>query len=158
MNVFVFDIDDTIIMHTKEPNDYYDSNNNTILSEILSEFKGVKFYAYTNGTFGHGKAVADNLNLPLERVFGRDTIPFMKPEQKSFLFVDTEIRSELKEKGIKVKDIYFFDDLRDNLYVASRFTWKTILIDPSIGKKESYIDYVFPNIYEALLHLKTKKL
>ena len=156
MDVFVFDIDDTIIMHTKELNDYYDSNNNTILSEILSGFKDVKFYAYTNGTFGHGKAVADNLNLPLERVFGRDTIPFMKPEQKSFLFVDTEIRSELKEKGIKVKDIYFFDDLRDNLYVASRFTWKTILIDPSIGKKESYIDYVFPNIYEALLHLKRK--
>ena len=158
MDVFVFDIDDTIIMHTKEPNDYYDSNNNTILSEILSEFKDVKFYAYTNGTFGHGKAVADNLNLPLERVFGRDTIPFMKPEQKSFLFVDTEIRSELKEKGIEVKDIYFFDDLRDNLYVASRFTWKTILIDPRIGKKEGYIDYVFPNIYEALLHLKRKNL
>ena len=158
MDVFVFDIDDTIIMHTKEPNDYYDSNYNTILSEILSEFKDVKFYAYTNGTFGHGKAVADNLNLPLERVFGRDTIPFMKPEQKSFLFVDTEIRSELKEKGIQVKDIFFFDDLRDNLYVASRFTWKTILIDPSIGKKESYIDYVFPNIYEALLHLKTKNI
>ena len=104
MDVFVFDIDDTIIMHTKEPNDYYDSNYNTILSEILSEFKDVKFYAYTNGTFGHGKAVADNLNLPLERVFGRDTIPFMKPEAKSFLFVDTEIRSELKEKGIEVKD------------------------------------------------------
>ena len=71
-------------MHTKEPNDYYDSNNNTILSEILSEFKGVKFYAYTNGTFGHGKAVADNLNLPLERVL-EGTQSFMKPEQKSFL-------------------------------------------------------------------------
>jgi len=156
MDVFVFDIDDTIIMHTKEENDYYDSNNNTILSEILSEFKDVKFYAYTNGTFGHGKAVADNLNLPLERVFGRDTIPFMKPAQKSFLFVDTEIRSELKEKGITVKDIFFFDDLKDNLFVASRFTWKTILIDPSIGKKENYIDYVFPNIYEALLYLKKK--
>jgi len=132
MDVFIFDIDDTIIMHTKEQNDFYDTNNNTILSDILSEFKDVKFYAYTNGTFGHGKSVADNLNLNLERVFGRDTVPFMKPEQKSFLFVDTEIRSELKEKGIEVKDIFFFDDLRDNLYVASRFTWKTILIDPSI--------------------------
>ena len=156
MDVFIFDIDDTIIMHTKEQNDFYDTNNNTILSDILSEFKDVKFYAYTNGTFGHGKSVADNLNLNLERVFGRDTIPFMKPEQKSFLFVDTEIRSELKEKGIEVKDIFFFDDLRDNLYVASRFTWKTILIDPSIGKKENYIDYVFPNIYEALLYFKRK--
>jgi len=156
MDVFIFDIDDTIIMHTKEQNDFYDTNNNTILSDILSEFKDVKFYAYTNGTFGHGKSVADNLNLNLERVFGRDTVPFMKPEQKSFLFVDTEIRSELKEKGIEVKDIFFFDDLRDNLYVASRFTWKTILIDPSIGKKENYIDYVFPNIYEALLYFKRK--
>jgi len=158
MDVFIFDIDDTIIMHTKEQNDFYDTNNNTILSDILSEFKDVKFYAYTNGTFGHGKSVADNLNLNLERVFGRDTVPFMKPEQKSFLFVDTEIRSELKEKGIEVKDIFFFDDLRDNLYVASRFTWKTILIDPSIGKKENYIDYVFPNIYEALLYFKRKNL
>ena len=34
MNVFVFDVDDTIIMHTKEFNDYYDSNENKILSEI----------------------------------------------------------------------------------------------------------------------------
>ena len=158
MDVFVFDIDDTIIMHTKEFNDYYDSNENKILSEILSEFKNIKSYAYTNGTYGHGKAVVDNLHLPIERVFGRDTIPFMKPEQKSFLFVDTEIRSELKEKGIEVKDIFFFDDLKDNLYVANRFTWKTILIDPDIGKKESYIDYVFPNVYEALLHFNRKNL
>ena len=156
MDVFVFDIDDTIIMHTQEYYDYYDSNNNQILREILSEFKNIKFYAYTNGTYGHGKAVVDNLNLPIERVFGRDTIPFMKPEEKSFLFVDTEIRSELKEKDIDVKDIFFFDDLKDNLYVASRFTWKTILIDPSMGKKENYIDYVFPNIYEALIYLKRK--
>ena len=156
MDVFVFDIDDTIIMHTPEYNDYYDSNYNLILSEILSEFKNIKLYAYTNGTYGHGKAVVDNLNLQMERVFARETIPFMKPEEKSFLFVDTEIRSELKEKDIDVKDIFFFDDLKDNLYVASRFTWKTILIDPSMGKKENYIDYVFPNIYEALIYLKRK--
>ena len=87
MDIFVFDIDDTIIMHTKELNDYYDSNNNTILSDIFSEFKDVKFYAYTNGTFGHGKAVADNLNLPLERVFGRDTIPFYETRTKIISFV-----------------------------------------------------------------------
>ena len=72
MNVFVFDIDDTIIMHTKEFNDYYDSNENKILSEILSDFKkNIKSYAYTNGTYSHGKAVVDNLHLPIERVFGK---------------------------------------------------------------------------------------
>ena len=59
----------------------------------------------------------------------------MKPEQKSFLFIRSEIRSELKEKGIEVKDTFFFDDLKDNLYVASRFTWKTILIDQILEKK-----------------------
>ena len=66
MNVFVFDIDDTIIMHTKEFNDYYDSNENKILSEILSDFKNIKSYAYTNGTYSHGKAVVDNLHLPMK--------------------------------------------------------------------------------------------
>ena len=69
---------------------------------------------------------------------------------------DTEIRSELKEKGIEVKDPFFFDDLKDNLYVASRFTWKTILIDPDIGKKEGYINYVFPNVYKRYYTSKGK--
>ena len=151
MNVFVFDIDDTIIMHTKGSNDYYDSNENKILSEILSEFKNIKSYAYTNGTYSHGKAVVDNLHLPIESIFV-EINSFMKPEQKSFLFIDTEIRSELKEKGIEVKDIFFFDDLKDNLYVASRFTWKTILIDPRL-KKDCYIDYVFPNVYDKVITL-----
>ena len=35
MNVFVFDVDDTIIIHTKEGNDYYNSNKNTVLRDLL---------------------------------------------------------------------------------------------------------------------------
>ena len=49
MDIFVFDVDDTIIMHTKENNDYYNTNNNSTLKELLSEFKNLKSYIYTNG-------------------------------------------------------------------------------------------------------------
>ena len=43
MDIFVFDIDDTIVLHTKEGNDYYNSNGNTTLRDLLSEFENLKY-------------------------------------------------------------------------------------------------------------------
>ena len=152
MDIFIFDVDDTIIMHTKENNDYYSTNNNSTLKELLSEFKNLKSYIYTNGIFNHCSYVVNVLGLDVEIIFARDVIPYMKPDERSFDYVNTMIKNENKE----IKNIFFFDDLKENLYVAKRIGWNTIWINPNLSEKEDYIDYVFPNIYESILYLKRK--
>tara|TARA_Y100000996_G_scaffold413700_1_gene402582 strand:- start:1449 stop:1928 length:480 start_codon:yes stop_codon:yes gene_type:complete len=158
MDVFVFDIDDTIVMHTRENNDYYNSNGNTTLRNLLSEFENLKCYIYTNGTFGHGKAIVDNLNLDVNMIFARDVVPYMKPERRSFLFVNNEIEQNIRKTTIKktIRNIVFFDDLKDNLKTAKQFGWTTVLINPNLKEKENFIDYVFPNIYESIIYFKLK--
>ena len=157
MDIFVFDIDDTIVLHTKEGNDYYNSNGNTTLRDLLSEFENLKYYIYTNGTFGHGKAIVDNLDLHVDMIFARDVIPYMKPERRSFMFVNNEIRQDIRKQNKKIKRIVFFDDLKDNLKMAKHFGWTTVLINPNLKEKENFIDYVFPNIYESIIYFKLKE-
>jgi len=153
MDIFVFDIDDTVVLHTKEGNDYYSSNGNTTLRNLLSEFENLKYYIYTNGTFGHGKAIVDNLDLQVNMIFARDVIPFMKPDERSFRYVNREIKGSNKN----IKRIVFFDDLKDNLKMAKQFGWTTVLINPNPNEKENFIDYVFPNIYESIIYFKLKE-
>lgn len=155
MDIFVFDVDDTIVLHTKERNDYYNSNYNTTLSDLLSEFKNLKYYIYTNGTIGHGESIGNNMNLHVENIFARDVIPFMKPEYYSFLFVNHKIKDDLSKIRRKIKNIIFFDDLKQNLKTAKKIGWTTVLINPKETEKENYIDYIFPNIYESIIYFKT---
>ena len=53
--ILIFDIDDTLIMHTRQKNDYYNLNNNNIINDLLNNIDHDKIYIYTNGTYGHGK-------------------------------------------------------------------------------------------------------
>ena len=157
MDIFVFDIDDTIVLHTKEGNDYYSSNGNTTLRDLLSEFENLKYYIYTNGTFGHGKAIVDNINLQVDMIFARDVIPYMKPDSRSFRFVNNEIKQDIRKINKNIRQIIFFDDLKDNLKTAKQFGWTTVLINPDLKEKENFIDYVFPNIYESIIYFKLKE-
>jgi FMN phosphatase YigB (HAD superfamily) len=157
MDIFVFDIDDTIVLHTNEGNDYYNSNGNTTLRDLLSEFENLNCYIYTNGTFGHGKAIVDNLDLHVDMIFARDVIPYMKPERRSFMFVNNEIKQDIRKQKKTIKEIIFFDDLKDNLKMAKHFGWTTVLINPNLKEKENFIDYVFPNIYESIIYFKLKE-
>ena len=157
MDIFVFDIDDTIVLHTKEGNDYYNSNGNTTLRDLLSEFENLRYYIYTNGTFGHGKAIVDNLYLQVNMIFARDVIPFMKPDERSFRYVNREIKQDLRKQNKNIKRLVFFDDLKDNLKMAKQFGWTTVLINPNPNEKENFIDYVFPNIYESIIYFKLKE-
>lgn len=154
MDIFVFDIDDTIVLHTREVNDYYTQNSNTTLKNILSDFKNIKYYVYTNGTFNHGKAIIDNLNLNVEMIFARDIIQFMKPDNRSFKIVNRIIRKDIWDINKSVNRIIFFDDLKENLETAKKFGWTTVLINPELKEKEKYIDYIFPNIYESIIYFK----
>ena len=153
MDIYIFDIDDTLVLHTKESNDYYNTTGNTTLRDLLSEFKNLKCYIYTNGTLGHGELIIKNLQLQVDTIFARDVIPFMKPDKRSFRYVNREI----KKDNDNIKQIVFFDDLKENLKVAKHLGWTTVWINPNRNEKEYYIVFVVPNIYESIIYFNLKK-
>ena len=157
--VYIFDIDDTLITHTRDNNDYYKMENDSTLKNLIETLNKDGLYIYTNGTYGHGVSVIKNLQLTdsVTDLFARDTIPFMKPLMGSFTFVNNEIQQDNYQL---INEIYFFDDMIDNLRTAKKMTWKTIWISPQYKNHTNHpdiIDYAFPNIYEALLYFNQKK-
>ena len=90
-------------------------------------------------------------------IFARDVIPFMKPDERSFRYVNREIKQGLRKQNKNIKRLVFFDDLKDNLKMAKQFGWTTVLINPNPNEKENFIDYVFPNIYESIIYFKLKE-
>ena len=153
--VYVMDVDDTIILHTKVKHDLYNMNNDTELRDMISGLNHQGFYLYTNGTYGHGYNVASNLQLNdiTNTIFARDTIPHMKPYIESFNYVDNIITDYKRNEY----NIIFFDDLIENLITAKKIGWKTIWISNDFLNKPEFIDYSFPNIYDALIHFKLKE-
>tara|TARA_Y100000817_G_C16777884_1_gene509198 strand:+ start:306 stop:767 length:462 start_codon:yes stop_codon:yes gene_type:complete len=135
MQVYVFDLDDTLLMSNSYSN-YNDISINKYLINIFNEINVINdypIYIYTNGTYGHAMASLEALNLSnyVNGIFARDTIPYMKPLYNSFSYVDNSIKQEHPNSKI-----YFFDDLLENLYTSSHFGWYTIYVnkrDNNIG-------------------------
>tara|TARA_Y100000817_G_scaffold313976_1_gene311421 strand:+ start:7266 stop:7724 length:459 start_codon:yes stop_codon:yes gene_type:complete len=152
MKALILDIDNTIIIHNGEMIDYYNKKNYSRLLNIITSINFDKVYIYTNGTYGHGIGVINNLGLNniVDKVFGRDTIPYMKPFAQSFKYVNNEIDKNINE-------VFFADDMVENLESAKKIGWITIWISPDFLNKEKWIDYAFPNIYDAMTFFKLKK-
>tara|TARA_B100000029_G_C17427113_1_gene906496 strand:- start:287 stop:766 length:480 start_codon:yes stop_codon:yes gene_type:complete len=151
--VYIFDIDDTVIIHTRNKYNIYNMNSDTELKKLINTSDQIETYIYTNGTYGHAYGVLDNLDMnPITNdIFARDNIPYMKPLDKSFDHVNKIVTNY----GKRELDIYFFDDMIENLLTANKFGWKTIWISFDFLKKPSFIDYAFPNIYDALIYFKS---
>ena len=87
MIYFIFDLDDTIIIHPPNHDEMYDINPDTYLINLFNKLK-YKSYIFTNGTNGHAELIIDKMKLSnFKKIFARDTIPYMKPNIKSFQFV-----------------------------------------------------------------------
>ena len=70
MKIFVFDIDNTLILHTNKKTDFYQKSDSKI-SALISNIKVDNVYIYTNGTYGHGEKVHKSLNIPkTKKIFG----------------------------------------------------------------------------------------
>ena len=153
--VYVMDVDDTIILHTKERHNIYNMNNDTELKDLINDLNHVGLYLYTNGTYGHGYKVAENLQLNdiIDGIFARDNIPSMKPLNSSFNYVNNMITDYRRNSY----EIIFFDDFLDNLETARSFGWKTVWISNDFLRKPLSIDYSFPNIYDALMYFSLKE-
>ena len=158
MQLFVFDIDDTLIIHTNEDTDIYTNKNDFELRNLIQDSISDHNYIYTNGTYGHADGVTKALNIIdiMKLMFARDTIPEMKPHLESFQYVQKQILRNLQRTN---NEFYFFDDMLENLYTAKKLGWITIFINPQfLGKdKLFFVDHSFPNIFQALLYFQSKK-
>jgi len=147
--IFIFDIDDTLILHTKERNDYYNINTDQSFKKLLESVEHNGVFIYTNGTYGHGEGVVNNLQINVDGMFGRDTMPNMKPHINSFNYVKNIIDKKINQND----ECIFFDDLLDNLDTAKRIGWSTVWITPNFNNgSPEFVDYVFPNIYQAMIY------
>ena len=149
MKIFIFDLDDTIIYYPFGIVDYKNIRIDENLSRILNNLKSPK-YIYSNGTYEHVKEILYKMNLTgmFDKLYARDTIPFMKPYIESFKFIEQDIRKYYNDRN----KYYFFDDRLDNLETAKSRGWETIWVNDDCMNKPYYVDHAFPNIYTAVMY------
>ena len=149
MKIFIFDLDDTIIYYPFGIVDYKNIRIDENLSRILNNLNSPK-YIYSNGTYGHVKEILYKMNLTrmFDKIYARDTIPFMKPYMESFKFVEQDIRKYYNNRN----KYYFFDDRLENLKTAKSRGWYTIWVNIDFSNKPYYVDYAFPNIHTAAMY------
>ena len=148
MKVLIFDLDDTLLMSNSYKR-YSDIRPNNYLKYLLKKHPNKKFI-YTNGTYGHGEdgLSAMKCKESFQKIYARDTLPYMKPDFKSFNHVNNDIlyNHNLSDKRI------FFDDLQNNLKTAHDIGWETVWIHPHAKyySKPNYVDHAYTNVIYAL--------
>lgn len=152
---FIFDLDDTLIMHNKGLINYDMIHEDQILTKLLGKCNG-SCYIYTNGTGSHAISILKRMNIidKFEKIYSRDTIPVMKPDYRSF----NDVHNDLSYRDPQSKVIFFFDDQLENLKTASQMGWVTFWIHPnhSVAKHHYFVNMAFPNIKACLTYLETK--
>ena len=166
MNIFVYDLDDTLI-NWKENKcingndiDYDCIKYDLYLHKLLNILKKKVNYSfiYTNGIESHGYDVLNALKLKniFSDIYARDTLKKPKPYIESFNEVTNKIQKYIRNvNGPNIPlYFYFFDDLVSNLETAHQYGWVTIWISENHHDiyKYPYIDMAFPNIYSALIY------
>ena len=149
MKIFIFDLDDTIIYYPFGIVDYKNIRVDENLSRILNNLNSPK-YIYSNGTYGHVKEILNKMNLTnsFDKLYARDTIPYMKPYVESYKFIEQDIRKKYNDRN----KYYFFDDRLENLQTAKSRGWNTIWVNINFIDKPYYVDYAFPNIHTAVMY------
>ena len=125
---YVFDLDDTLIIHQKGVNlDYNMIKVDKLLKQLLDNCNN-ECYIYTNGTFGHALAVIKKMDIKpnFYKVYSRDTLPYMKPDMRSYIAVENDIydidsENELVEEfdRLSVNDIFSSNEISTCLDISS---------------------------------------
>ena len=152
----VFDLDDTLIIHNKNMNINYNLiSEDNLLTQLLNKCRGPR-YIYTNGTGGHALAVLDKMNIKnnFDKIYSRDTIPYMKPDNRSF----NDVQNDISYRYPVSKTIFFFDDRLENLKTAFQMGWFTFWIHPNylLGNQYDFVTMSFSTIKDCLTYLETK--
>ena len=148
MNYFIFDLDETL----------YKLKDNIIQSvvslELINRLKSYgKIIIFSNASYSHCLYWFNILNIinKIDVIITSDNIHGYKPNPIIYSKLINIV-------GIKNLDtVYFFEDSYINLYTASQFGWKTILINniEIINNFKNILnfklDYNFNNVNDGIL-------
>jgi FMN phosphatase YigB (HAD superfamily) len=167
MKHFIFDLDDTLIVHRNDIN-YQWIREDEWLTHYIQHLQGQgKIYVFTNGIEKHAKTILDKMNLTqyMSGIYTRDLFgyDYMKPSPISYQIVENQILGIHPSDPLDTlshrklgNEFYFFDDRLDNLEVAKdTFGWKTFWIHMRWDTKLShpFVDHAYPRIHTALEHI-----
>lgn len=152
--IYIFDLDDTIIMHNMFKGSFLDYDKiqyNHKIDEYLSSLNGTK-YIYTNGTYGHADKVLSQMKLchHFKLIYARDTVDYMKPNKSSFLQVYDDILYQENISKNEPHNIYFYDDQLANLNTAYHLGWTTIWIHQDYLNQYYFVDLSY-NLLENII-------
>tara|TARA_Y100000389_G_scaffold69275_1_gene65925 strand:- start:3082 stop:3552 length:471 start_codon:yes stop_codon:yes gene_type:complete len=149
----VFDIDDTIYVHTSNEMNYNLIRHDYQLKSQLQRIRYPK-YILTNATYGHANLIVNQLGIEdeFEKIYARDNIHKMKPSPYCYRTVSIDIEHDLLSQ---TNEYIFFDDLLVNLEGANNEGWKTVWISPDYleSYKYPYVNKGFPTLKDALSKL-----
>ena len=150
----VFDLDDTLIIHQNRLLlNYNNIQVDNDLKNLLNKCDG-ECYIYTNGTASHAYTIIKKMDIIkcFHKIYSRDTLPFMKPDMRSFITVKNDIKNIYQN----IDKIYFFDDLLENCKEAKKNGWTTFWINSDFlnGHQYDFIDYAFKDIKICLKYLE----
>ena len=152
---YIFDLDDTLIIHKNTHINYNLISEDNLLTQLLHKCKGPR-YIYTNGTGDHALAVLDKMKIKhhFDKIYSRDTIPYMKPDNRSF----NDVQNDISYRYPVSKTIFFFDDRLENLKAAFQMGWFTFWIHPNamMGNQYKFVTMSFITIKDCLRYLETK--
>ena len=167
MNVFVFDLDNTLIdtniifskenirNQTANSFEFYKKNiyhNPTYKKTalLIKKLKGPKLLM-TNASRMHGYYAVKALGLDTYFIgqVDRDSGYGIKPYHGMYMKVN-DVASKINSSIVN-RRIIFFDDLKENLKTAKTYNWITVLISPHEELNCQYIDFKFTSIHNALL-------
>jgi len=153
MTVMIFDLDDTILM-SNTYHKYTDIIPDSYLNYLMDNLNSKKFI-YTNGTLGHAQNSLKYLDngYQFSDIFARDTLPFMKPDYRSFNHVRNLL---IYNHGCNLSDKFiFFDDLPNNLKTAKSLGWTTVWINQKCNDFNfDFVDYKFETLIQSLIYFK----
>ena len=86
-------------------------------------------------------------------IFARDTLPYMKPDFRSFNHVQNLLY--YNHKCNHSDKFIFFDDLPNNLMTAKKLGWTTVWINPKCNDFHfDFVDHKFKTLIESLIYFK----
>ena len=158
---YIFDLDDTILVHRNDIHYDYVSENHE-LTHYLDKCQGDR-YIYTNANLTHAESILKSMNIrqKFKHIYTRDDFTWMKPSFTAGYAIHRDIIKDRVESGNPVSEIrndrfVYFDDIPINHDPAKRLGWTTVWIHPQHEhvSKYSHIDYAFPNLVDALRNLE----
>jgi len=157
MRILVYDLDDTLydtrLLGNKD-NIRYDAELYSLMDNQYSN------YIYTNAVLKHAVDILERKSLSnlIKGIYYRpEDIRNMKPEVRGYRMVEDGILNEEKLSLFDAPEIYFFDDVSENLRTAKKMGWTTILID--VDKLDaSHIDYQYFSVKQALKDMFEKNI